>query len=61
MEFRILTNKLAEHKLLPEFLTISVSRIQNLYVEEIFEIAGWKFADEEYVFDTMMTRLSLEV
>ncbi|HXA03052.1 MAG TPA: glycosyltransferase family 9 protein, partial [Cytophagaceae bacterium] len=44
-------NKLAEHKLSTGiFDDISIANTKS-YVEEIFEIAGWKFADEEYVFD----------
>jgi ADP-heptose:LPS heptosyltransferase len=44
-------NKLAEHKFSTGiFDDVSIANTKS-YVEEIFEIAGWKFADEEYVFD----------
>jgi ADP-heptose:LPS heptosyltransferase len=45
------SNELAASKYLTGiFDDISVSNTKS-YVEEIFEIAGWKFNNEEYVFD----------
>ncbi|WP_051359828.1 glycosyltransferase family 9 protein [Adhaeribacter aquaticus] len=45
------SNKLANHKYLTGvFDDISLSN-QKSYVEEIFEICGWQFKGEEYIFD----------